>query len=208
MKTRDKILSKSQALFNKNGIGKVSVRSICEALEISLGNFTYYFPDKHRIVIELCHKMVKELEAIGDKLPKSKKSILFVLEYHKQSFTIQNKYKFFYLNTFELFNHSLEIRDAYLKHTNKEKVMMRQMFALFAEEGVIKKDTDKKLLDRLISISQMVNSFWIIDAELQFKGNKKRKLIHYLELCCSLIIPHLTARSLQEFDGYFNNLKR
>jgi AcrR family transcriptional regulator len=33
MKTRDRILEKAQELFNKNGIGKVSVRSICEELE-------------------------------------------------------------------------------------------------------------------------------------------------------------------------------
>jgi AcrR family transcriptional regulator len=68
MKTRDRILEKAQELFNKNGIGKVSVRSICEELKISVGNFTYYFPDKHKIVVELYHKMISEIEAVKDKV--------------------------------------------------------------------------------------------------------------------------------------------
>jgi AcrR family transcriptional regulator len=207
MTTRDKILAKSQALFNKNGIGKVSVRNICEALDISLGNFTYYFPDKQRIVIELYYKMIKELEAVATKIPVSKDSILFLLEYHRHSFTIQDRYKFFYLNTFELLNASTEIREAYLNHTSKEKMIMRQMFEMYVEKGVIKKDRDEGLFDRLISISQMVNTFWIIDAEVQFKGKEKQKLLHYLELCCSLIIPHLTTTSLQDFKKYFDDLR-
>ncbi len=67
MKTRDKILKKAQQLFNKNGVGNVTVRNICNELNISLGNFTYYFPDKQQIIVELYRGMIAALEEIDKK---------------------------------------------------------------------------------------------------------------------------------------------
>jgi len=203
MKTRDRILEKAQELFNKNGIGKVSVRSICEEVEISLGNFTYHFPDKHKIVIELYHKMISEIEAVKDKVSATSESIVYLLEYHRLVFIIQNSYKFFFLNTFELVNQSHEIKEAYLAHVQKEKMMMKQLLESYIKNGVIKQGTNLPFIDKLININLMVNSFWIIDAELHFKGGEKKKLLHYLALCCSMIEPYLTKRALEEYQSFF-----
>lgn len=207
MKTRDRILEKAQELFNKNGIGKVSVRSICEELKISVGNFTYHFPDKHKIVIELYHKMISEMEAIKDKVSATSESIVYLLEYHRLVFIIQNRYKFFFLNTFELVNQSNEIKEAYLAHVQKEKMMMKQLLESYSKNGVLKKGTDLPFIDKLININLMVNRFWIIDAELHFKGGEKKKLLHYLALCCSMIEPYLTKRALEEYQSFFNAIE-
>ena len=206
MKTRDKILTKAQELFNKNGIGKVSVRNICEEMSISLGNFTYHFPDKQKIVIELYYKMIEEIEAVEKKVTTSKDSILFLLEYHKQVFAIQNSYRFFYLNTFELLNNSHQIKEAYQMHVEKENSNMQEMLQFYTEKGVLQ-ELPPNFLKKLVTISQMVNSFWMIDAELQFKGKAQKKLLHYLELCCSLIEPFLTAPAQKEFRAYFASLE-
>ncbi len=208
MTRRERILAKSQELFNKNGIRKVSVRSICDELNISLGNFTYYFPDKQQIIIELYDKMISETEVIDKELTLDKDRITFFLEYHRHVFKIQNKFKFFFLNTFELINQSTEIRKAYLAHIEKEKRKMKKLLLEFRSNGVLKADTDTQFLERLIDVSLLVNSFWIIDAELHFKGRENKKLIRYLKLCCSLIEPHLTSKAKKEYDAYFNNYKK
>ncbi len=82
MKTREKILVTTQTLFNKKGIGQVSIRNICDELDISLGNFTYYFPDKQQIAVELFRKMINELENIDSQIKISRQSILYLLHYH------------------------------------------------------------------------------------------------------------------------------
>lgn len=208
MTTRDKILATSRKLFNKKGTGKVPVRDICEKLEISLGNFTYYFPDKQKIMVDLYHKMIQDIEGVDDKIAISKGSILFLLEYHRQVFIIQNKYRFFYLNTFELINSSPKIKQAYLLHIEKEKKMMQALLQSYTKNGVLQKEIPPPFLEKLVTVSQMVNSFWMIDAELRFKGSENKKLIRYLELCCSLIEPHLTSSALKEFKGYFEELEK
>ena len=78
----------------------------------------------------------------------------------------------------------------------------------FIEIGVIKKDIKLPFLDRLINVSIMVNSFWMIDAELHFQGRKNKKLIHYLELCCSLIQPNLTVKAIEEYTTCFKKLQK
>lgn len=208
MKTKDKILYEAQELFNKNGIRKVSVRSISDALQISVGNFTYHFPTKKNLIVELYCKMIAEIEETGMHIMISKESILFFLEYHKQIFKIQNSYKFFYLNNFELLNAFGELRQAYLQHRERQKTMILELFQHYVDEGVFEKNIDEIAFERLISIGQMVDTFWIVDAEISFKGSEKKKLVHYLELCCSLIENYLTPAAFQEYKSFFENLRK
>lgn len=208
MKTRDKILDVAQELFNANGIRKVSARSISEALEISVGNFTYHFPSKDNLIVELYNKMVAEIEEVAMHEIASKDSILFFLEYHKQLFKIQNRYKFFYLNNFELLNTFGDLKQAYVQHRKRQRKNTRELFQRYVDEGILKNNISEIPIERLISIGEMIDSFWIVDAEINFKGSEKKKMIHYLELCCSLIEFYLTPAALQEYQRFFENLKK
>ena len=46
----------------------------------------------------------------------------------------------------------------------------------------------------------------MIDADVQFKGKEKQKLVHYLEPCCSIIEAHLTKNALAEYHSFFKEL--
>lgn len=205
--TREKILETAQDLFNHYGIAKVSVRSICEAQQISTGNFTYYFPNKDKIIVELYYRMTGEIEAIPNRVEVPKESILFLLEFHKQMFLIQNTYKFFFLNTFELLTHYPEIKEVYLEHVGKERKMMAALFALYRRAGVFAPDVTKEFFDKLIDVVQMVNTFWIVEAEINFKGSERDKIVHYMHLCCSLVEPYLTTGAWKEFNEFFKHLQ-
>ncbi|HVK97523.1 MAG TPA: TetR/AcrR family transcriptional regulator [Flavisolibacter sp.] len=208
MKTREKILLKAQELFNKKGFGQVSVRNICEELGISLGNFTYYFPDKQQIVVELYRKMIDELENLDKKIKIERECILYLLHYHKQVFVVETAYKFFYLNTTELINNNPAIREEYLKHLENEKERMLKLMNMYLANGVLRQDVDKALLDKMLNLNLMVSSFWMIDAEIRFPGKEKQKLLYYLELCCSILEPHLTEPALKEYKQFFSALRK
>jgi len=206
VKTRDKILKKAQQLFNKNGIGNVTVRNICNELNISLGNFTYYFPDKQQIIVELYLGMIAALEEIDKKINVSRETIIYLLEYHRQMFVIETDFRFFYLNTFEILNSNPAIREAYLQHVQNEKKRMKQLLNMYVKNGVLMNDMGEQLIDKIINLSLIIGSFWMIDAEVQFKGKEKQKLVHYLELCCSIIESHLTKNALAEYHSFFKEL--
>lgn len=85
---------------------------------------------------------------------------------------------------------------------------MEELFQLYLIEGVFIKGIESPFFDRLIHIARMINISWIIDAEINFKGTEKMRIVYYRNLCCSLAEPYLTELALQEYRNFFRNLKQ
>lgn len=51
--TKDKILRVSMRMFLEKGYTATTVKMICDELKISKGNFTFYFPSKEHVLVEL-----------------------------------------------------------------------------------------------------------------------------------------------------------
>lgn len=84
--------------------------------------------------------------------------------------------------------------------------MMKDLLQQYVEMVVFRKDISSSQFERLINTELIVNSFWSVDAELNFKGPEKQKLVHSLELYCSLVESFLLPAVLEEYLGYFQNL--
>jgi AcrR family transcriptional regulator len=206
MTTKARISDTSRILFNRLGIDNVSARMICTELNISLGNFSYHYPDKNKIIHDLFHNMVGENHSVLGSLAGNEISILTYLESHKLLFMIQEKYKFFYLNLFEILTHNQEIKESYLDNSKAERKMAKQLLELYVTKGVLRKGIKEDTVDRLINVGQILNNSWLVDAELLYKGNQKKKLSYYMSICCGLMEPHLTEAALKEYNDYFTNL--
>lgn len=206
MKTNEKILEAAQKLFNTKGLANVSVRDICAELGISAGNFSYHFPNKDTIVVSLYKTMLSELMQVMETIPCDKVSIVLYLESHKQLFQIQLKYKFIYLNLFEVVTNHPEIKATYLKNISFERKMAKELFGVYMAKGVIKKGISAAQFERMLNVGQIINNSWVIDAEIVFAGNKKQQLHHYMSICCGLLEPYLTGDSLVEYRSYFREL--
>ena len=206
MGTREKILNTSRILFNKLGIDNVSARIICGELKISLGNFSYHFPNKSKIISDLFQNMILENHTVLESLGGNEISIVAYLDAHRQLFLIQEKYRFFFLNLFEILTHHQDIRESYLSNSRAEKKMAKDRLYLYASEGVLKKGIKEEVYDRLISVGQILNNSWLVDAEFLYKGNQKKKLNYYMGICCGLLEPHLTDASRKQYNEYFNSL--
>lgn len=208
MKTNEKILDASRKLFNTKGLANVSVRDICTELGISVGNFSYHFPNKDTIVVSLYKSMLSELKEVLETIPRDKVSIILYLESHKQLFLIQLKYKFVYLNLFEIITNHPEIKSIYLKNISFERKMGEELFNHYVSKGVIKSGISKSQFERILNVGQIINNSWVIDAEIVFTGNKKQQLSYYMSICCGLLEPYLTEGSLTEYNEYFKTLNK
>ncbi len=210
MTLKEKILEASRVLFNAEGVKKVTVRDICNQLKISPGSFSYHFPDKdkkEKIVTTLYKMMLSEMTTFITAIPREEASILYFLESHKQLFIVQKKYKFFYLNLFDILNSHTEVKKMYLQNIHVERQMARQLLQLYGQKGVLKEGIEARQFDRLINVGQMLNNSWAIDAELHHQRTGKEQLIYYMNICCGLLEPYLTPPSLKEYQAYFDQLE-
>jgi AcrR family transcriptional regulator len=204
--TKEKILEASRKLFNAQGLAKVSVRDICGELNISVGNFSYHFPNKDTIVVSLYKGMLTELASVVQSIPRDTVNITVYLESHKQLFQIQLKYKFIYLNLFEVITAHPEIKVMHLKNITYERKTAGELFDIYVKKGVIKKGLDRDEFTRILNVGQIINNSWVIDAEIVYTGNKKQQLAYYMSICCGLLEPYLTTESAKEYKRYFERL--
>jgi len=206
MSTKEKILETSRHLFNTQGLAATPVRAICEAMAISAGNFSYHYPNKDQIVIDLYTRMQEEIQEGIANMELDTRHFRGYLETHRLFFEIQTKYKFFYLNLFEIMTHYPAVKTAYLKTIQHDKLTARRLLQQYQEHGVIRKHIAEDYLDRALQIAHILDTAWLTEAEISFKGNEKKKLKYYLGICCSLIEPFLTEKSLKEYRLYFEEI--
>ncbi len=204
---KQKILDQARLLYNAKGISNVTTRVICDQLKISLGSFSYHFPDKKRILQQLYEEILDENQKIYDTIQKQKPTINTYLDCHKALFLIQEKYKFFYLNLFEILTNHPKIKEAYFKNRIEETNMAKQVFLYYMQMGILKKDITESQIIRLINVGNILNNFWPIDSELSPKLNQTERLIHYMKICCGLLEPYLEEESRDEYHKYFKMLE-
>src|SRR3989337_4100978 len=135
MTTKDRILDTSRILFNKVGIDSVSARTICAELNISLVNFSTHYPNKNKIISDLFQSMLGDKHLVLRSMAGSEVAIVTYLEAHKQLFMIQEKYKFFYLNLFEILTHNQDIKQRYLSNSKAERAMATKLLHFYSNNG-------------------------------------------------------------------------
>ena len=206
MDTKNKILNAARVLYNKRGLNNVTARMICENLKISLGSYSYHYPDKKIIIKSLYLELQNELQNIYLIVKNENPSILTYLKTHKELFKIQSKYKFFYLNLFEILSNYETIRTDFIQKTLNERILAEQMLEYYIEKGVLSSNLNKKNINRIINVGQILNNFWAIDAEIS--SNKNIRLSYYMEICCGLLEPYLELESLKKYNEFFRNLEK
>lgn len=203
MNNRDRILDAALGLFNKWGVKKVSVRDICDDLNISPGNFSYHFPDKGLVVSELYDSMSKKINDVVAIVPQDHSSVIYFLETHRQIFLIQNKYRFFFLNLFEILTHFQAIKKLFAQRYRFEKEYAMEFLLCYAREGVLIKGLTDEQYQKIVDVGMVLNNAWMVDAEINAPGNLKKKMAHYMQLCCGRLEPYLTPSAKKEYHEYF-----
>lgn len=208
MDNKRRILNTARKLFNSQGLKKVTARVICQEMNISPGSFSYHFPDKSVIIKQLYEEL---LAAIGETVQNIATQGISVKTYllsHQEIFRIQSKYKFFYLNLFEILHNHPDIRKTYLQNVKADRQMALQMLHLYQEMGIIEPDMTAPQMKRLINVGQILNNFWTLDAEIMPNKKSKERLAHYMKICCGLLEPYLTPTARQEYENYFKQLNQ
>lgn len=206
MSTKEKILEAAREQLNRVGLDTVSARTICAELNISPGNFTYYYSNKNEVIADLYKSMRLEMETVVLPMADSELKILTYLQIHQQLFLIQEKYKFFYLNLFEILTGDPDLKYEYLSAVKAERKMAIDMLKLYSRQGVFKKGMQDEEYERLVNVGQVLNNAWLIDAEILYKGNQKRKMAYYMNICCGLLEPYLAEQSTLQYRAFFKNL--
>lgn len=197
MKTKEKILLSALKLYNHKGLYNVSSRDICKDLSISPGNFSYHYPSTQRLCTDLFGRLILELETAA--VDASDIQLNDYINYRINVMTIQHRYRFFYLNLYDIIQKFDGIKDFYVLHYEEEKSKLIQVIRAFELQGFFHQTLTEQQLKAVLKAMIILQNSWLTDASVQQDDISEAVLYQYLSnQLIVVLMPHLQQGPQQE----------
>ena len=128
MKTRDRILLKSLALFNEQGERSVTTNHIASALNISPGNLYYYFRSKEDIIFAIFLRYEQSMVEALSVPPDRTVTYMDKIGYFEAIFRQLWEYRFLHRDLAHLLEESPRLRESYRQFARK---VMAQAYLVY-----------------------------------------------------------------------------
>ncbi|MFK7955543.1 MAG: TetR/AcrR family transcriptional regulator [Lysobacterales bacterium] len=158
MKTRDRILQTSLALFNELGEGAVSTNHIADEMEISPGNLYYHFRNKDQIVAELYdqfHASASSLLDVPENITLELEDVWLFLHLVLEKI---NDFRFFYNNMTDILRRLKATRRQFGFLLEAKRGAAIRLCRLLRNSGQLQA-SDKEIEDLSINLV-MVATYW------------------------------------------------
>lgn len=200
MKTREKIIQASIALFNEHGERNVTTNHIAAHLGISPGNLYYHFRNKEDIILSIYEEYARNLllETFPVISP-DVKPLDAIIMYMDTVFQAMSKFRFFYANLPVLLSKNPLLREKYVEVQHFISGRVSDMMVALRDADMIN-FSDEELPD-LVSILRIVNTFWLSFYQTQNMDTEIDASVFYEGVIkiLAIIRPYTTERALPEF---------
>lgn len=204
--TREKIVDAALSLLNAKGLQNVTVRDITKELNISVGNFTYYFPKWENMMDDIVGKLINDLEEINRK---NNLQLSSIMDYFNDIYTLQVKYIFIFSNFYLFFLTYPKYKEMTVTFVNERMENMRQSLELMIKEGYLHPfDKEEHNYDLMVKNIWVHMSSWcafsisLANSEFSSERDKKGFFLSLWNICAF----HLTEKGLktvrEAFDKY------
>ena len=200
MKTREKIIQASIALFNEQGERNVTTNHIAADLGISPGNLYYHFRNKEDIILSIYEEYARNLliETMPVVTPDVKPLDAIIL-YMDVVFLAMMKFRFFYSNLPVLLAKNPLLHDKYVEVQSIISERVSQLLLSLKKAEMMEFD-DEDLPD-IVSILRLVNTFWLSFYQTQNNDVIINDSVFYQGVLKILVIiqPYISDSAKEEF---------
>jgi len=208
-KRREKILEKALQFFNEKGIDEVTTRDIANALGISLGNLTYYFPTKSDIVLALTLELGKTIDkALSNHVDKSKN--VLVDHFYQVELVFKTHFKF----KFIMHKRYGEIMTSFpeLQQFVRDFLKIRfDTWMQFHKQLVDEKFAKKELIEESNALNYILNIlalYWHQEFLIYFPElSDQQKVEKALAIYFQAYKPYLTIKGWEELKPLLKKLE-
>jgi AcrR family transcriptional regulator len=190
MKTRDRILQTSLALFNEEGEAEQSAVDISNALEISPGNLYYHFKGKDAIIRALFNDFEEELRII---LRGSESSLKTLDDHWIYLYILLEEiydFRFFYRNLGILLDRYPDLATRFRALSAEVRQTVQRVLQNLTQSGALK--LDARLANVITDQILTTLTFWLVDDVVRGDGLSEPRLIHktvFQTMC--LVVPYM-----------------
>jgi AcrR family transcriptional regulator len=194
--TKKLILEAALKLFNRDGYVNVRLQHIADEAFISVGNLAYHYPNKAAIFEAVYKKLTEEQRLL---LAEFKIVPLFdyIERLIQQTYQLQERFIFFYLDTLELLRAFPEIADAHRLHIHWQEELLRNMIDFNVSRGAFINEPWPGLYDKVAVQFRECSDCW--RAQQIIRGDEHIDCTTYSESLWSLLIPYFSKTGGLEY---------
>jgi len=200
MKTRDKIIQASIALFNEQGERNVTTNHIAAALGISPGNLYYHFRNKEDIILSIYEEYARTLllESMPEVSPEIKPLDAIIL-YMDTVFQAMMKFRFFYSNLPVLLAKNPLLHDKYVEVQRVIGDRVSQLLISLKDAEMM--EFDEADLPDIVIILRLFNTFLLRFYQTQNSDVEINDSVFYQGVLKILVIihPYISESAKGEF---------
>jgi len=193
--TEKKIVEKALQMFNESGIEYVGMRELAGALEMRIGNLTYYFPTKDDLVNRISLDLAEENNRTI--VPVEKVTIKTFFKMLQQVFRNHIKYRCLMLSFVHIMQQNPIIAKRYGKiQATRNETWLKNIQAL-KQGKYISANTAE--IDFLVSTIALIARFWISEAAVSFKDqSESQQQQHYTRMIARIFLPYSTIKGRRD----------
>ncbi|NBC25077.1 MAG: TetR family transcriptional regulator [Bacteroidetes bacterium] len=202
--TKEKILRTALFLFNKDGFVNVRLQHITDEAIISLGNITYHYRTKDKIIMAIWEELKKEQKQL---LSQFKALPLFrdIDNYLNFNFHLQQKYIFYYQDTLEVLRSYDEIAKNYREHTRWQTQQIMGMLTFNKARGALKSTLNSEFYSQRAELWVWLSENWVNRQAIH--GRNTGSLEQYKKTMWHILTPLFTKEGVEEFQQISQTLK-
>lgn len=191
--TKERLCKAALELFNKNGYKNVSLREIAQAAGTTIGNLTYYFPQKDTLLAALQEEVQRQFSI---NIPPTNNPEEILTQLIHSFFTAQkneSEYSYYYENICEFYKDSDQVRENVISFRKELFNNYYSIFRSLRDLGVMNTKYSSEDYISLTYILIYMTTFWVSSASPYH--DKDLPQIPITKSLFHLLTPYIT-------DGY------
>lgn len=203
-KTKERILDTSLALFNSDGLSRVTLRTIANKMGISQGNLSYHYKKRDEIIEALYFQLVRNIDENIDNQKEQESPFHILVNVSETILFNFFEYRFFLLDFVQIMREHEVIRKHYLQLSIQREQQFESLFGLLVSSGMMREEILPNEYAYLYKRFQILGDFWISNAEVMLPKITKKTVLQYSEILSQAVFPYLTEKGR---DVYFSLVK-
>jgi AcrR family transcriptional regulator len=202
--TKQNILSHSRQLFNEFGTTNVSLRTIADNLEISVGNLHYHFKKREDIIEGLYFELVEEMNTIM--VEPTGNLLESVLDISSRMIYKLYDYRFFFLDFVTITRKNEVIKQHYSELSQQREAQFLQISEVMIQNSIFREERLKGEYLGLFKRIELMTNFWFSSVLIQKNAISAACLEDFKWMIHQSLFPYLTVRGREEFAASFPHL--
>ncbi|MEO1187771.1 MAG: TetR/AcrR family transcriptional regulator [Pseudomonadota bacterium] len=202
MKTRDRILDVSLALFNSEGEAKQTAVDIANALDMSPGNLYYHFKGKEPIIEALFDRFEEEMQII---LGGSHGAVTSIEDNWVFIYIVLEEiydFRFFYRNVGDMMERYPGLASRFRKILAMKRQAIESVLGQLEKQNIV--HLERRLRAPLVQQMLSTLTFWLSHDLIEGGARDGPTLIHDTVLqFMLLVVPYMGEAGADALDGMF-----